>query len=540
MSKINRIVVDLTPVLPGGENGGAKIMTMELIRDLAVMEPQCEFVLLTSDKSHDELAALNAPNVRRKLTRVTSRAESGAISLGKRLLARFPMGVRVRLAALYFKLIRQRRRSAGPMELLEADLLFCPFTAPYYHHSTIPTVSVVYDLQYRSYPQFFTSEELYHREQTLQDACRLADEIVCISEYVRESVLKHASVDPARVHTIHIQLPQRLPMVEPEISASLLAKLSLEANAFLLYPANFWPHKNHEMLLTAFGMYRARNPASGLKLVCTGTPGSRRDYIIEAASRMGLGPWVIFSGYLRNEEFAALMKECFAVIYPSLYEGFGMPIVEAMVARKPVLCSRVASIPEIAADAAIYFDPKRPTEIVSAIEDIVSNPGLVAELIDKGVARAQQFFNPMRMASQYWSVFERATDNNRCEESLSGVFHDRWCSELINISYGPNPGSRELHITLRAPAWLPRQVEVQDHCSGQSLKLKKGQFIHMTRTLGSGGGRIRFDLSPAFQPAYLGMGEDQRMVTCKIECCQIVNNSGETRNLLQAETHIEV
>jgi hypothetical protein len=254
---------------------------------------------------------------------------------------------------------------------------------------------------------------------------------------------------------------------------------------------------------------------------------------------MGLDPWVIFPGYLRNEEFAALMRGCFAVISPSLYEGFGMPIVEAMVAKKPVLCSRVASIPEIAADAAIYFDPKRPTEIVGAIEDVVGDPGLVTKLIDKGMERARQFFNPRHMASQYWSIFERATADNHCEDGLSGVFQDRWCSALVNISYEPNSGSRELQITLHAPAWLPGQVEVQDSDSGQRLKLKKGSSIHMTRALGNAGGRIRFGLSPAFQPAYLGMGEDQRLLTCRIERCQIINSSGEIRNLLEDRAHIE-
>jgi glycosyltransferase involved in cell wall biosynthesis len=405
---IKRIVVDLTAVLPGGGNGGAKIMTLELVRRLQAMAPDCEFILLTANSTHDELACLDAPNTRRVLGRSTSKPAQDAKASAQDLASVLPSRVRGWLAAAYLAVAGRLRRTGQRVDALKADLLFRPFTAPYYHTASTPTVAVLYDLQYKSYPQNFRVEERVHWDRVLRDAHRLADEYVCISEFVRASVLEHTALDPERVHTIHIQLPHRLPEAGPQALAEALGALSLEAGQYLLYPANSWPHKNHEMLLTAFGMYRASVPQSRLKLVCTGADTGRRGYLADASARMGLGPWTVFPGYLPERQLASLLRGCAALVYPSLYEGFGMPVLEAMAAGKPVLCSAVTSLPEIAGDAALYFDPARPAEIADAIRKLVGDPALTAELVKKGLARARGFGDATRMASQYWAVFERA------------------------------------------------------------------------------------------------------------------------------------
>jgi glycosyltransferase involved in cell wall biosynthesis len=406
-SGIKRIVVDLTAVLPGGGNGGAKIMTLELVRRLQTMAPDCDFILLTADSSHDELAHLDAANTRRLLTRVTSKQERGAKTSASDAASLLPAGVRGWIAAAYLEVAARMRRTGQEVDALKADLLFRPFTAPYYAAST-PTVAVLYDLQHKSYPQNFRIEERLHWDRVLRDAARLADEYVCISGFVRESVLKHALLDPERVHTIHIQLPNRLPEAAPQALAETLGALSLEAGRYLLYPANFWPHKNHEALLAAFHRLRGRDPSFRTKLVCSGAPSERSRRLAGDAARMGLGESTIFPGYLPEPQLAALLQGCAALVYPSLYEGFGMPVLEAMAAGKPVLCSSVTSLPEIAGDAALYFDPARPEEIADAIHRLLGDPALAAELAKKGLARARSFGDSSRMASQYWAVFERA------------------------------------------------------------------------------------------------------------------------------------
>ena len=406
--KLRRIAVDLTPLLPGGENGGAKLMTIELIRNLSRIAADCKFLLLTSEKNHEELAFLDSGNVRRILVS-GGKGKFFKIRKGLRpLLAMLPAPVKIKLKSLYF-FIACMVQGKNHFSRLKTDLLFCPFTAPFFHASNMPTVSVIYDLQFFHYPQFFTFEERCERDRHFKEACRLASRLICISNYVREAVLKQAEISSDRVHAVYIRLSSRLPEKTSQKSEEILARLNLAAYSFLLYPANFWEHKNHRMLLTAFGIYLARNPKSDMKLLCTGHPCLHMEALENAAKGMKLDERVVFPGYLSTEEYAVLLRSCKAVIYPSLYEGFGMPIVEAMAYGKPVLCSNVTSLPEVAGEAALYFDPKRPQTIVEAISVLEKDEKLVAQLVERGRQRAAQFSSAEQMAREYWKVFLEAT-----------------------------------------------------------------------------------------------------------------------------------
>ena len=120
---------------------------------------------------------------------------------------------------------------------------------------------------------------------------------------------------------------------------------------------------------------------------------------------MGLADRVLFPGFLSADEFAALYASCRALIFPSLYEGFGMPVLEAMNFGKPVLCSNVTSLPEVAGDAALYFDPRKPDDILRAIEKILWDPEFGKALVAQGRRRVEEFNNSERMAEEYLDVF---------------------------------------------------------------------------------------------------------------------------------------
>jgi glycosyltransferase involved in cell wall biosynthesis/SAM-dependent methyltransferase len=412
--RLKRVVIDLTPVLPGGENGGAKVMTVELIRHLAKLAPTCEFVLLTSAITHDELGALDAPNVQRLCVNQPGNALRTADNLAIRsrgFLAKFiPERYLRMVAAIYRELSNELPLAdTGLLAKLNADLLFCPFTAPFFADQAVPVVSVIYDLQHIYYPQFFEPEEIQERGRNFRHACQAASKIVCISDYVRRTVLDNAAgLSPQDVETIHILIPRRLPQPPAAVRDRVLQRLRLEPDKYLLYPSNFWPHKNHEMLLTAYGMYRAANQDAELKLVLTGAPGERRDTLSDAVRKMGLENWVLFPGYLPEEELGALLHCSTAVIFPSLFEGFGMPLLEAMAAGKPLLSSTATSLPEVAGDAALYFDPRKAGEIAEAIGRIDRDPQLRSRLAAKGLERLRAFGGPADMAEQYLKVFRQA------------------------------------------------------------------------------------------------------------------------------------
>jgi len=381
-------------------------MSLELVRRLASLDPELELCILATPQNLHELRALERGNVRcitigsaAPLARQTSRRANQLLEcLPERLHA---LALRGLLSA------RARLRAAhNPVLAHHPDALLCPFTVPRFGHPTLPTLSIVYDLQHAELPQFFGTTELVHREHNLRQACRLASRIVCISDFVRQTVLARYPVAPERVLTIHIQMASRLPPGDQATKASLLASLGLSEDGYLLYPANFWEHKNHLALLTAMGIFLARHAESKLKLVCTGAPGARMDEVRGAAAKMNLGGQVLFPGYLAEAELAALLHGCRALIFPSLYEGFGMPVIEAMAAGKPVLCSNAASLPEVAGDAALFFDPALPAEIAVAIERIETDAALRKRLVHAGYANAARFSDANRMAAEYLGVLK--------------------------------------------------------------------------------------------------------------------------------------
>jgi len=534
---LKRVVVDLTPVLTGGQNGGAKVMTIELVQNLARIAADCEFILLTSIKSDDELASLDSSNVRRmcvdKPPTNLEYAETFADRL-RRLLKRFvPANRLAQLGGLYQRLSGRMLPTSDLCRGLDADLLFCPFTAPFFFDPAVPAVSVVYDLQHIYYPYFFEPAEVEERNRNFVRACAASARMVCISDYVRGTVLETGAISGDKVKTIPILLPRRLPPPAAEICDRVLALHHLNPHRYLLYPANFWAHKNHELLLTAFGMYRASNPSSDLKLVLTGSPSRRRDELIEASKAMELSGAIVFPGHLAAEDFSALMSHCKALIFPSLFEGFGMPLVEAMAAGRPILCGNGTSLPEVAGDAALFFNPMKPVEIVAAIDRIEQDFDLQRDLIENGTRRLSTFGGADEMAARYLQVFHEAlNESSNSPAVMSGVFEDGWVGEQLTVVFRENEGARDLLLNLAVPEWVPlRSVSIRVAVDGKisdSYIIRRGESAVIFRSLPAGRCLVRLFCSPLFRPAAYGMGDDSRQLSCQCQGAEIVFAQGTT------------
>jgi len=406
---LRTIVVDLTPILPGGDNGGAKLFVLELLTQLARIAPQTHFMLLTQAASHEELACLDQHNISRRMVlgplgthQITTSLHAGA----GRLLAHLPARWRGHLLTLGIRAYRyvQRTSSSNLPSSLGADLLFCPFTAPTYASPHIPTVCTIHDLQYQVYPEFFAPQDVAQRAHAFTQACRHATALAAISDYSRQVAIQQGNINPARIHTIYPRMAQRIKTGTNDPSP-IMGHLGLVAGRYLLYPANFWRHKNHEMLLTAFGIACRDGLAEDIKLVCTGALSERQSYLAAAAAIMNLGNRVIFPGFLPAAELADLIGKARGLIFPSLYEGFGLPVLEAMAAGIPVACGNLTSLPEVAADAALLFDPRRPVHIANAMTTLVENDALRGRLIGAGLQRAAEYADSERMAREYWDLF---------------------------------------------------------------------------------------------------------------------------------------
>jgi glycosyltransferase involved in cell wall biosynthesis len=535
--KIGVIAVDLTPILPGGENGGAKIFVLDLLSRLVDLAPQTQFILLTQAASHEELSSMDRPNMRRLMV-VGCPVE---VIPERSRLQRFADRIVHKLRREFPRLMSRLGRPLKPdnagslLQNINADLLFCPFTAPTYFEAGITTVCTIYDLQYKTYAQFFAVEDVAHRDRTFTEACRRATALAAISDYSRDSAITHGKLNPSLIRTIHLRMAQRI-VPNADNDTVILARLKLTPERYLIYPANFWKHKNHEMLLTAFGMACDKGLPADIKLVCTGAPGARQAFLMSAVQAMKLNERVLFPGYVSNAELTTLMANSTGVVFPSLYEGFGLPVIEAMAAGVPVACSNLTSLPEVAADATILFDPRVPTHIADAMVALVEDAALRTQLVQAGYQRAIEFSDSERMAREYWALFLHAFANVKHENLLTGVYADGWIGRCLSIQVAPSAHKQTLSIELSAPEWL-----TQKHFTAKATQIGKNQEVSIAFDRGTNailsvpletsGGCYEVKIDPFFVPAQAGHGDDHRELTVMLQKCCIVGANGSNENL---------
>ena len=406
---LKNIFIDLTPVLPDGENGGAKHFSIELIKALTQEYPKTHFTLLTQAKSHDELASMDQANISRLMIEGSGNQKSLVTKAASFILNRLPF-IPGRISLLGYQVLAKlkKRGLASIIENHRPDLIFCPFTAPTYALPDIPSVCVIHDIQYKTHPGFFAKADFLNRDHAFTEACRLATRLAAISDYSTGTVLDNNKNANGKIRTVHSRMAKRTQQTEPALE-NLLKTLHLEDKKYLIYPANFWLHKNHEMLLNALEIaYERKFLSKEIKLVFTGSPGQRQEWLVNATEKMGLKSQVIFTGYLKTADLGALLKKSAGLIFPSLYEGFGLPVLEAMSAQVPVACSNTTSLPEIAGDGAILFDPRKPLAIAKAMDTLLNDDAKRQELIAVGNQRVQTFGDSSKMAREYWDLFQEA------------------------------------------------------------------------------------------------------------------------------------
>jgi glycosyltransferase involved in cell wall biosynthesis len=249
-----------------------------------------------------------------------------------------------------------RRRYAG------LDAIHFPLSVMIPRVTSPPAVSTVLDVQHELLPEFFSVAERAYRRAVYGWTVRRSRLVVTISRHAAETIVERLGVPPDRVRPIHLG-----------IDHERFTPGTGERGEHLLYPAHAWPHKNHARLFEAFEILRASHP--GLELVLTGYEGQ-----VPAGVRA--------LGRVTPAELVELYRTAAALVFPSLYEGFGQPPLEAMACGCPVASSNAGSLPEVCADAARLFDPTSVDEIVEGVEDVLARP---EHWRPKGLARARAF-----------------------------------------------------------------------------------------------------------------------------------------------------
>ena len=272
------------------------------------------------------------------------------------------------------------------LHLDKIDLYFCPFSVLYPRPLPIPTVMTLVDIQEVYYPEFFTLEDRYNRDLYFASSTRIADRVLTISEFSKQSLLQHHHLSHEKVFVAYLSADQRY-YHAAEIAQAPAHGLPQD---FIFYPANFWKHKNHDRLLQALRILHDEQQLR-LNVVFTGFEQSNGYPLSEKIREYGLEAQAHMLGYVTVEEIAYLYQQARMLVFPSLFEGFGIPLVEAMAAGCPVVAANDTSIPEVVGDAAELFDPASPSDIANAIARVWRDDALRGEMIARGQRRAKDF-----------------------------------------------------------------------------------------------------------------------------------------------------
>jgi glycosyltransferase involved in cell wall biosynthesis len=280
-------------------------------------------------------------------------------------------------------------RSDGTAEKSGAALLH--FTGQAAFLTELPTIYQPWDLQHLHLPQFFTRRERLAREISYRLFCRRAVMVVVVSSWVAQDLIRQYRLPESKVKLVPAAPP--LAAYREATTDDLRhtrEKYSLP-ESFIFYPAQTWAHKNHIGLLQALAILRDQAELT-IPLVCSGAIYKPHFPQIERhLRRLNLDGEVKFLGYVDEIELQCLYQLCRLMVFPTYFEGLGLPLLEAFQAGVPVACAAVTSLPELAGDAALFFDPAAPEDIATAIRRLWTDPALCARLRARGRLRAGAF-----------------------------------------------------------------------------------------------------------------------------------------------------
>lgn len=380
-----RIGVNLQALRPG-EIGGLESYLRNLLRHIIELRPELEFVLFCADYNVASFAG--QPGVQ---TRLLSPSEFADLD------------------------------SARLFEC-DLDLWFCPLLVLEPVEPGLPSVVTIPDLQHEEFPEFFTAEILAWRREHYLRSAQAADHILTLSEYSKRHIVEHLSVGSGRVTAIHLDAAAVFSgggADETPHPEAIRAKHKLPER-FFYYPANTWPHKNHQVLFEAMAGYRDEI-GDCPHLVLTGAEVESEGDWRRQVSELGLDERVRHLGFVPEEDLPGLYASSLALVIPSLFEGFGIPVVEAMRCGCPVLSSSATSLPEVGGDAVLYFEPGEPRGLVRKMLALTGDGGEDNsidrhELIRRGLLRAQDF-SWVRTARETLDVFECVLSDRSTSET---------------------------------------------------------------------------------------------------------------------------
>jgi glycosyltransferase involved in cell wall biosynthesis len=362
-----RIALEMMGLVPG-QVGGMETYVRQLLAALARLDAPHEYLVLVGREAKG-LAPRDDP----RFTEFVADTRA----------PRWLLGVRSGQS------LWQWRAAGRELARWKHDVLHCTLHVPRPAWGARNMVLTLPDLNFEEFPDLWTFKQRTMLKVHCRLGARLARRIITLSEYARRCIVDRYRVPADRIDVVPCGVDGELFRPEKEAGEDE-GPAPWPREPFLFYPANTWPHKNHPRLLEALALLRDRHGLT-VPLVLTGAEKHGHRDMMTAAERLWLTDQVRWLGYLDRRQLAACYRAATALVFPSLHEGFGIPVVEAMASGCPVACSSTTATGEVAADAALTFEPRDPEAMTSAIRALLTDESLRRGLAAKGLQRATLF-----------------------------------------------------------------------------------------------------------------------------------------------------
>jgi len=364
-------------VVTGRQAGGPETYERCLVHSLARIDPDTRYHTYSLDPSAPALLPPAGERMRHQVLNPNHRVLSTAVSL--------------------------------PLALMRdgIDLLHAPFTPPPF--STRPYVFTHHCFSTFNHPEFYSPAVLLRLNSLIKRGLRSARRIVCVSRCTLELTADLFKLDRSRMHVVYNGVgDQYVPTDAVAARQQMAARHGLD-KPYLLFVGKLEARKNIVRILDAFARFR-REAGEPVQLVLAGKRTPLSEGLDEAIRSLGLQQDVVEIGYVPDEDLPLLYAGAHAFVFTTLWEGFGIPVIEAMSCGTPVITSNLSSLPEVAGDAALLVDPYKPEDIAEAMLKLWKSPALVADLRERGFVNARRF-SWDQTARETLAVYREAADD---------------------------------------------------------------------------------------------------------------------------------
>lgn len=393
-----------------GSAGGMEIYFLNLIKSLSLHDSENDYLIYANNRKVKKmLASYMNRNVRLAyFAQLYTYIAGGLILLFSRpkllldvtgkLLSRRPFSAET--LGIIGKIIR--------LDRVKMDVVHFPFSIidPSFYDVKAPVVLTIPDIQHEYNPEFFDEATLSNRRARYRSSAERADVIITISEASKGSIIEKFGIEAERIVVTYPGCSEDFRRIDDADALRAVKNKYSLPERFLFYPAATWPHKNHLNLLEALAVLRDKHGFEE-QLLLTGIPQDNHENVLVAIKRLGLDGQVRFLNFVPFEDLPVIYSLASLLVFPSLFEGFGIPLVEAMNVGLPIACSDRTSIPEVAGDAGLYFNPEDPEDMAEKIHRLWHDKQLRESLVKRGSERVK-LFGGEEMARKTIGAYELA------------------------------------------------------------------------------------------------------------------------------------